>query len=356
MLLIFRCCFVILLVLSCGKVYAQGDRSVYNFANVGMTFLSVSTDARSGGMGELGVATLPDSYSHQQNASKYVFLDKEERGGVNIFYVPWLRHLVNDMSIAGASAYYRIGREQSVSASFRYFSMGDLHQTDENLQVLGERSPYEMAFDAAYARQLGKYFAMSVAFRFALSNIAQRYRKANVIAFDLSGYYNRPLRTERMASVVGIGFGLSNVGNKINYGPEDKLLLPAELKLGINLTAVYLKQHRFSIGVEGGKYLVSSKEDDRNNSVLGNIGAAFSAGEINRLFWKAGFEYGFHGIIFGRIGYFQEGKAGLQREYATFGAGIRFMKIHLDAAYLVSNSMNNHPLNNSFRVSAGVAF
>lgn len=156
--------------------------------------------------------------------------------------------------------------------------------------------------------------------------------------------------------MLGIGFGISDIGNKINYGSEDKLFLPAELKAGANLSARFLKRHQFSAGVEAGKYLVTSAKADRSDTVLGNIGASFSASEIGRLFWKAGCEYGFHEVIFGRIGYFHEGKSGLQREYMTFGAGIKCWTLHLDAAYLASVSTRNHPLDNSFRLSAGLQF
>lgn len=347
---------IILLILTGSSGYTQNDGLNYNFTNVGMTFLSIVTDARSGGMGELGVASRPDDYSHQQNASKYIFLESNQKRGINLFYVPWLRQLVNDMSIAGFSGYYRMGGDQCVSASFRYFSMGNLRKTDENLQFLGENNPYEMAFDIAYARRLGKYFSMSLAFRFSLSNITQKYRTAKVVAFDLGGYYQKPFYVGQALYDIGIGFGLTNIGNKINYGLQDKLFLPSELKVGLNLSHVFRKLHQLSIGIEGGKYLVSSKENNHGNSLPENIIASFSIEEINRFFWKAGFEYGFHKLIFGRIGYFNEGKAGLQRKYVTFGTGIRFMKIHLDAAYLVSDYRNNHSSNNSFRLSAGLAF
>lgn len=336
--------------------FAQTIVSDYHFANVGMTFLSVNTDARSGGMGEIGVASLPDIYSHRQNAAKFAFLNPDRKGGIGLFYVPWLRPLVNDMNIAGVSGYYRGKRGQAVSASFRYFSMGDLRQTDENLQFLGERSPYEMAFDAAYARRMGKYFSMSLTFRLGMSHIADKYRKANTVAFDLGGYFYKPIPVEKLSCIWSGGFLVSNIGNKINYGPENKLFLPSELKIGTNLTAVFLKSHRFSVGVEGGKYLVASEENDRNNSVLKNIGLSFSAQEIGRIFWKVGCEYGFHDVLFGRVGYFHEGKAGLQRKYTTFGAGVRFLRIQFDAAYLVSQTRSNHSLDNSLRLSAGITF
>ena len=98
------------------------------------------------------------------------------------------------MNIAGASGYYKVNSEQSVSFSFRYFSMGDLQETDDNLQALGERSPYEMVMDVAYARRLGRNFSMSMTFRYGVSNVVKKYRRAHIIAADLGGYYSKALR------------------------------------------------------------------------------------------------------------------------------------------------------------------
>lgn len=351
-----RCIISVLFICLSWRGYSQVDKSDYNFTNVGMTFLSVVTDARAGGVGELGVASLPDSYSHQHNASKYIFLESDQKKGINVFYLPWLRHLINDMSIAGASGYYLIGKEQSISSSFRYFSMGELQQTNEDQQPIGTQSPYEMAFDVAYARLLGKHFSMSLGFRFAVSSVVQEYHKAYVMAFDLGAYYIKPLYFSQSQYTLSLGFVVSNVGNKLDYGHRDMLFLPSDLKLGVNLSTTFLKHHLFSVGIEGGKYLVSSNEDNRKNSVLSNIMASFKSEEINRLFLKVGCEYGYHNVLFGRVGYFNEGKSGLQRKYITCGTGVNFLNIHLDCAYLISLSHNNHPLDNSFRLSAGFDF
>lgn len=344
-----------LLVLSCAG-YTQSLSKDYTFSNVGMTFLSVSADARSAALGDMGVATLPDASSHQQNAAKYLFLDSRYKGGIHLFYIPWLRQLIDDMSISGVSAHYKIGQLQSVSASFRYFSLGALQKTDEHMQSLGEDVPHELAFDVAYARRLGSHFSMSVAFRLAVSAIVPNYRKARAVSCDLCGYYERPIHAAKRSYTLGIGFALNNVGNKIAYTPDDRLFLPSELKVGVNCSGSLVQGHGLSVGVEGGKYLVASGENDLNSSVIGCMGRAFAPGEIHRIHWKTGFEYNFHDLLFGRIGYCHEGKSGLQRRYMTFGAGIRFMRIHFDAAYLVSRSHHNHPMDNSFRLSAGVSF
>ena len=304
----------------------------------------------------MGVATLPDACSHQHNAAKYLFMDTRYKGGVNLFYIPWLRQLVDDMSIAGVSAHYEISQLQSVSTSFRYFSLGDLQKTAENMQSLGEDIPHELAFDVAYARRLGRHFSMSVAFRLAVSDIVPNYRKARVVSCDLGGYYECPIHADKRSYTLGVGFALDNVGSKIAYGPDDRLFLPSELKVGVNCSSSFAKGHGLSVGVEAGKYLVATGENDRNSSVVGSMGRAFLPGEIHRIHWKTGIEYNFHELLYGRLGYCHEGKSGLQRRYMTFGAGIRFMRIHFDAAYQIPRSRHDYPIDNSFRLSAGVSF
>ena len=55
------------------SIYSQNNSRVIT---TGVPFLLISPDARSAGMGELGVATSPDVFSQQWNPSKYVFSEK----------------------------------------------------------------------------------------------------------------------------------------------------------------------------------------------------------------------------------------------------------------------------------------
>ena len=45
------------------------DRSI----TTGVPFLQIAADARAAGMGDIGVATSPDTYSQQWNPAKYAF-------------------------------------------------------------------------------------------------------------------------------------------------------------------------------------------------------------------------------------------------------------------------------------------
>ena len=85
---------------------------------------SIAGDARAASMGDLGAATDPDVNSQAWNPAKYPFTIS--RSGLAINYTPWLRQLTNDIALLNAAGYYRIGDYQAVSASLRYFSLGEV--------------------------------------------------------------------------------------------------------------------------------------------------------------------------------------------------------------------------------------
>jgi hypothetical protein len=72
--------------------YGQNSNRVIT---TGVPFLMITPDARSAGMGELGVATPADAYSQQWNPAKYAFASSEK--GIGISYTPYLSKLVDDI-------------------------------------------------------------------------------------------------------------------------------------------------------------------------------------------------------------------------------------------------------------------
>src|SRR6188474_2466964 len=102
-----------------------------NVVTTAVPFLRISPDARAGGMGELSTATTPDVNSQFYNLAKYPFATAKSAAGLT--YTPWLKDLgLNDVFMATASGYTQFGdeREQAVSASMRYFSLGNIQFTD----------------------------------------------------------------------------------------------------------------------------------------------------------------------------------------------------------------------------------
>jgi hypothetical protein len=120
----------------------QSDASARNNIYTAVPFLLITPQPRSGAMGNAGVALDPDANSTVLNTSALAFL-QEGNFGISCSYSPWLKQLAPDMSISYLSGYYRVNERNTVSASLRYFSMGDINFSDDYFQDLGVYIPKE---------------------------------------------------------------------------------------------------------------------------------------------------------------------------------------------------------------------
>src|SRR5215204_3207677 len=136
------------------------DVAPINVVTTAVPFLRISPDARSGGMGDLSIATSPDAAASYFNLGKVPF--NELNAGVNVTYTPWLKNLVNDVYLASASAFYKIDELQAISGSLRYFSLGSIQFTNESGQSLGSRNPSELGIQAGYSRRLSDQLGIGI--------------------------------------------------------------------------------------------------------------------------------------------------------------------------------------------------
>lgn len=182
-------------VLSMPVFAADNVKNQFNPVQTGVTSLGIAPDARGAAMGDLGVATEPDAYSQYWNPSKYAFA--YSTAAVSLSYTPWLRKLVNDIYLANLAGYWKIGGgdNQAVSASLRYFSLGEVQLTDDMGVETNSVNPYELAFDLGYSRKLSEKFSMGVALRYIYSDLAfsdaysaEQQTGASAFAADISGF------------------------------------------------------------------------------------------------------------------------------------------------------------------------
>src|SRR5476651_1130071 len=113
--------FYSLVLLTSFSNIALAQTSSSNIISTAVPFLTVSPDARSGAMGDAGVALSPDANSQYWNASKLAFLEKQTN--FSLSYSPWLRNLVNDVSLANLNFSQKLDEKNTVGASLRYFNM-----------------------------------------------------------------------------------------------------------------------------------------------------------------------------------------------------------------------------------------
>jgi hypothetical protein len=376
---------VVFIFASCVSVLAAGDPPVIDESNylnplvTGVPSLSIAPDAVAGGMGDIGVATLPDIHSQHWNASKYPFANSS--AGFAISYTPWLRRLgVSDIDLAYLSGYYNISKiAGTVSASLRFFSLGEiqLRENADQVQTISVK-PYELAFDAGYSRMLSEHFSMGVAFRFIVSDLSARsedYFPGYSFSADINGYYALPIDIKTGESKLGLGFNLSNLGTKISYDKnETSNFLPTNMRFGLSYLVPFDKFNRLAINADINKLLIPSRKskftegfnpDDPSTwtmsekqysaiGVMKGLGYSFCDApggfkeEMQEIMWALGLEYAYNEQFFGRAGYFNESQNKGNRKYFTFGAGFRLSAFKLDVGYVVSLAQNN-PLDQTLR-------
>lgn len=349
---------------------AQDKLSQFNPVEHAVISQTIAPDARAAGVGDVGAATDPDVNSQYWNPAKYPFCIS--RAGVALNYTPWLRQLVNDIDLAYVAGYYRIGDYGAVSGSLRYFSLGEVTLSDQDMTV----KPYEMALDVAYSRMLSEHFSLGVALRWIYSDLRYDYsedsKPASAFAADVSMYYNNYFNLGSRECQLGLGLNISNVGSKISYYGDDRSqFIPANLRLGASLMVPIDEYNRFSISADANKLLVPTvpKQNEgesasdyqdriiREYSDVGSISGIFKSfgdapggfkEELQEIQWSVGAEYTYHDQFSIRAGYHHESENKGNRKYFTVGGGFRMNVFSLDVGYVISTAQSN-PLDQTLR-------
>ena len=371
-----------MLAVASAGAFAQDKLDMFNPVNTSVTSQMIAPDARAAGMGDVGVATDPDVNSQYWNPAKYPFCIS--RAGVSLNYTPWLRQLVSDMDLAYLSGYYRIGDYSAVSASLRYFSLGEV-MTDY-IGVTGESSgmtinPYEMSFDVAYSLMLSEKFSLAAAVRWIYSDLTYNYTDdtspGSAFAADIACYYNDYINIGARECQLGIGLNISNIGSKITFGgSEDSEFIPTNMRLGFALMVPIDEFNRFTIAADANKLLVPTypKLEDGESSEaydqrvqkeyydVSSISGIFKSfgdapggfkEELQEINWSVGAEYVYNDKFTLRAGYHHESENKGNRKYFTVGAGFRMSAFSLDCGYVIATAKSN-PLDQTLRFTLGV--
>lgn len=367
--------FLLLLVscLSLLSVSAQDKRDMFNPVYYSVTSQMIAPDARAAGMGDVGVATDPDAVSQYWNPAKYPFAIS--RAGLSLNYTPWLRQLVNDIDLAYLSGYYRIGNYSAVSASLRYFSLGEVQDYYNDAMTI---NPYEMSFDVAYSIMLSEKFSLGAGLRWIYSDLTYDMTSdtspGSAFAADLSMYYQNYVTLGQRECQLGLGMNISNIGSKIKFGGnEDSEFIPTNLRLGASLMIPIDEYNRITVAADANKLLVPTKpriedgesEEDYNRRVeeeyfncssISGIFKSFNdapggfSEELKEIQWSLGAEYTYHDQFSVRAGYHHEDPNKGNRKYFTVGAGFKMSVFQLDAGYVISTAESN-PLDQTLRFS-----
>jgi len=379
---------------SFGQISTGDLTGEVNTINSAVPFLTITPDSRGGAMGDIGAATSPDISSQHYNPAKYAFMDGD--GGIALSYTPWLRNLINDINLAYLVGYKRLDPDQVISASFRYFSLGNILFTDFQGAPIRDFNPNEFAVDAGYSRIFGNNISGGIAFRFVRSdltggvNAGDAGTKAGVsVSADLSTYYQNEIKLSGNDALFAFGANISNIGTKISYTEDqDKSFIPINLRLGSSLKVDIDQYNSFTFAADINKLLVPSSpvyfkdsldadgekviEFGRNPDVSvpqGMLQSFFDAPgverndgsrsvfieEIHELTFGVGAEYWYREQFAIRGGYFYEHETKGNRKFFTMGVGLKLNVFEIDFSYLVPTNQTN-PLANTLRFTLGFDF
>ncbi len=344
-------------------------RDQFNPVRTAVVSQTIAPDARAGGLGDIGAATDPDVHSQYWNPAKYPFTIS--RAGFAINYTPWLRKLTTGIALLDAAGYVRLGDYQALSASLRYFTLGEVQGGDITVK------PYEMSVDLAYSRMLSERFSASVALRYIYSDITGHYddntTAGSAFAADIAMYWTNYVMMGQRECQLAWGINISNIGSKISYGDDRSYFIPTNLRLGLSYLIPLNEYNKIGFSADANKLLVPSMPlqgadetdndyQDRldkeyyNKSSIGGIFTSFGdnergfKGEMQEITWGVGMEYTYNDKFVLRGGYHHESKWQGNRCYATVGAGFRMNVLAIDAGYVIATQPSN-PLDQTLRVS-----
>jgi len=357
--------------------YAQGGSSstttgangqnTTNFVTTAVPFLRISPDARSGAMGDAGIAVSPDANAQYWNVGKIPFTDKSY--GVSMTYTPWLKDLVPDIYLAYLSGYAKFGKDDvnAVSASMRYFSLGNINYTDGLGNPIGTGMPREYSFDLGYSRKLSEFLSAGLSFRYIHSAIAAgvnysagggsgSYSPGNAVAADLGVYYTKKQEKDEVhVNTFNFGAVLSNIGSKISYNSTRRDFIPMNVGIGVAYTSQFDAYNKITFAVDLNKLLVPLlNTGDTSLGTINGIFASFKGpDQIKRIDASIGAEYWYQNTLSFRAGYFYEDKINGDRQYITCGLGVKYNIFQINASYLVpqGSGTTRNPLSNTLRFS-----
>ncbi len=329
-------------------------------------FLSITPDARAGGMGDVGAATSPDANANYWNPGKLAFAKYDMSAAIS--YNPWLRKLVNDMSLSYLSAYKKLRKEDAVGVSFKYFNLGQVTFTDNSGNIIRDFQPNELSFGLTYSRMLSKNFSLGLGVKYFRSDLVGSYtsgtgtvaKAINSVSADIGAYYTKDLLVGGKNSNLAFGVVINDIGPKVTYTDIDnRNFIPTNLRVGGTYTIEADAYNKFSFSLDANKFMVPSRWDSvgKNPKDMGLLEGMFSSfgdsqygfkGEMREIILCMGAEYWYDNLFAIRGGYHYENPQNGNRRYANVGIGIRYKVFGLDMAYLIPIQQSN-PLAETLR-------
>jgi hypothetical protein len=216
-------------------------------------------------------------------------------------------------------------------------------------KYISEPSVSDWAVDLGYARSLSPYFSLGLAFRYVSAMYAEHgmltIASTKAFAADVGLYYRYPFGENLLTA----GLAVNNIGSKFQFANNETAFLPMSMRLGVHYTMTIFDQHTLGVGLEGNKPLVPENDADAGAFE----GAMKSFGNsVSQITFGLGAEYTWKQMFILRTGYFYDNEKSGNLSRLTCGAGIKYQRLRIDAAYWFPLTSVN-VLSNTFYITFG---
>lgn len=352
-------------------------------------FLQIEPDSRGAGMGNTGVAIADNASALFWNPAGLAF--QKGSNQASITHSNWLANFnVNDLFYDYVVGKYYIEGIGTIGAHLTYLNLGEQVVTDETgPEPISRFNSYEVALGGSYGYQFSNNFAVGTSLRLIYSSLAsgtsisaQKVNPGSSVGLDLSFLYKTdPFELGGREARFSVGTNLSNIGPGIQYTDNaQKDPLPTLLRFGwaFDLDLDDEGINRITIANDISKVMARTENYEvpsgdstiTKTKAVGPIEALYKSwdsferfdgtetievGLLQQFMIGAGLEYWYADQFALRGGYYYEDPNNGDREYITFGAGIRYSFLGVDFSY-IKTLESDHPLANTLRFSLLIDF
>lgn len=356
-------------------------------------FLQIEPDSRASGMGMTGVAVADNAYAPFWNPAG---LAGQEGTEVSFTHAPWLPALGANLSYEHLSAKHGLGSAGTLGGHLTYFDLGEQIATDDQGNSLGNFSSYEFALGVSYGYPVTEKLAVGTGARLVYSNLTGGFDAPDLetsagvtFGVDLGAKYELPDLGLGQSSVPTIAFNLANMGPGISYTDLNEFpdAIPTTLRLGTALNTQIDDFSRVLLAFDVNKVVVRPRRVEQADGTFETeydplYKALFTSWQtrtiktvreanktcddlaaddnpdnnceevsgLRSVTLGVGGEYWYNDLFALRAGYFYEDPANGNRQFLTFGTGLRYSLVGVDISYIYA-LQENSPLADQLRFS-----
>ncbi|MDE6623132.1 MAG: PorV/PorQ family protein [Alistipes sp.] len=265
-------------------------------------------DAKALGMGGVTMTALSASHAIYDNAAMGLF-SRDQTQLSSSYYGS------ADFDAYAVTGAARIGTDNLVQAGWR--------------QHIREAGDNDMAVDLGYSRKIGGRWAVGVVGRY--THLKRPETSADAVAVDLCAAFSQPLELAGRYATLRAGARLADLGG---YVGDSAYTLPTNLTAGAALDTYLSDAHEVTVGAD--------------------LGYCFDPAAAQGFLLSVGAEYNLMQLVQLRAGYHYGERAAYCPSFASVGAGVRFLHLRLDFAYLFAK--RDTALRNTYSFSFGLDF